>query len=276
MTRSDNGKNICVSWLVGMLVIAGSALGDEPADISETLSGTKWDIRVGAFYPRVDTRLRVDGALGLLGTELDLETLGLDKNEPLPALGVSWQANAKHSLWGSYFELNRRGFTNTDIEIRVGETVFPVSTDISAYFRADVLALGYGYSFVNTKDKRLGLRIGLSVQDAAIGIESLEGQVKENADAIAPLPTFGFIAGMRLADRWYLSSELGYFAAKIDEYDGSIKQLSVTIERGFADNWTANLSYSYLNVDVESEGVRWLGYFRYEYYGPSLSVGYKF
>jgi len=77
---------------------------------------------LGLFYPNVDTYIRVDGTGGILGTKLNFDTLGLGKNEVVPRLGIIWEANARHSIWANYFELDRSGFTNTAVEMRIGDT----------------------------------------------------------------------------------------------------------------------------------------------------------
>lgn len=233
-------------------------------------------VYVGAFRPHIDTIIRVDGALGVLGTELSLDTLGLDKTETLPSFGIDWQINRRHSLWTYYFDVKRSGLSNTDILIRIGDTEFPVNTNIDAFFNASVFALGYGYAFLNDKDKLLGFQIGLNTQDIDFGVQGENGILAERADATAPLPTFGFVAGYRLSERWYLRGNAGYFATKIDNYDGAITQYEADLDYALGENLMLGLAFRSLKVDVSSTDSRWLGKFIYEYRGPALNIRYKF
>ena len=68
---------------LGFSVTVNAAGTDE----GQELFNAKWSISVGAFKPQIDTNIRVDGALGVLGTELSLDTLGLDKTEVLSITG---------------------------------------------------------------------------------------------------------------------------------------------------------------------------------------------
>jgi len=256
---------------LGFLVTANAA-----ADESPDLFSAEWSISVGAFRPQIDTSIRVDGALGILGTEINMETLGLDDTEVLPSLGIDWQINHRHSLWSYYFEVKRSGFSNTDIIIRVGDTEFPVNTNINAFFNAKVFALGYGYAFVNDPDKFFGFQVGLNVQDIGFGIEGENGILAETAEATAPLPTFGFVGGYRLSEHWYLSGNAGYFAAKIDTYDGAITQYEARLDYAIGEHVMVGLAFQNLKVDVSSTDSRWVGNLLYEYQGPSVNFRYNF
>lgn len=263
--------------LIGLAALGFSAAVNaaEP-ETGPGLFSPGWSVSVGAFRPKIDTEIRVDGALGILGTELNMDTLGLNKTEVLPSFGIDWQISRRHSLWTYYFDVKRSGFTNTDIDIRVGDTVFPLNTNINAFFNAKVFALGYGYSFVNDRDKLFGLQIGLNVQDIGFGVEGENGILAEKADATAPLPTFGLVGGYRLSDHWYLKGNAGYFAAKIDNYDGAITQYEASVDYALGDHFMLGLAFRHLKVDVSSSDTRWLGKFVYEYQGPVLNFSYNF
>ena len=215
-----------VAILMGLAGAATTVQAAENGETDGTFSGSKWVLSLGLFYPKVDTYIRVDGAGGVLGTELNFDTLGLGKNEMLPELGVVWQVSSRHAMWATYFELDRSGFTNTAIEIRVGDTVFPVDANIDARFYSKVLAAGYGYSFFNDNVKFFGFRIGLNVQDVGLGLEAESGLFTETADVTAPLPTLGLIGGYRLSENWHLTGQAGYLGLTIDEYEGAVTELS--------------------------------------------------
>lgn len=257
---------------LGFSVAVSSAEPDKDPE----LFYSEWSISVGAFRPQIDTYIRVDGALGVLGTELSFDTLGLDKTEVLPSLGLAWQINPRHSVWSYYFDVSRSGLTNTAVTIRVGDTEFPVNSNINAVFNAKVFALGYGYAFLNDADKFFGFQVGLNLQDISFGVEGENGILAEKADATAPLPTFGFAGGYRLSEHWYVSGNAGYFGAKVDNYDGSITQYGASLDYAVGEHVMVGLGYQNLKVDVESSDSQWLGKFIYEYRGPSINFRYNF
>jgi hypothetical protein len=275
-----------VAIVLALVVTVGTAWGQDAQDQSEqdqheleidaTFSGSSLVLSAGMFYPEADTYIRVDGTGGVFGTELNFDTLGLADNEVLPALGFVWQANSKHGVWGNYFELDRSGFTNTAIEIRIGNTVFPIGANIDAQFSSKVLAVGYGYSIFNDTRRFLGFRIGLNVQDIRLAVATENGLLAETADVTAPLPTFGFVGGYELSENWLLFAQAGYLGLTVDEYKGAVTELSARLSYALTEHFSLSLAYRYLKVEVDSEDADWRGKLRYEYLGPSLSLDYRF
>lgn len=274
--RKIGSKCVALALLLGLIGAAATAQATDNGQAGETFTGSKWVLSLGLFYPNVNTYMRVDGTGGILGAELNFDTLGLGKNEILPELGVVWQVRRQHAVWASYFELDRSGFTNTAVEIRIGDTVFPVNVNIDARFSSKVFALGYGYSFFNDANKFLGFRVGLNVQDVSFGVVAESGLLAENAAVTAPLPTFGLIGGYRLSEKWRVTAQAGYFGLTIDQYEGAITDLSARLDYELGQHLSLGLSYQYLKVDVNSEDEKWRGKLRYEYYGPALQLSYRF
>jgi hypothetical protein len=228
------------------------------------------------FRPNVDTVIRVDSSSGVIGTTLDFQTLGLDQTEWLPALAFEWQLSRRHAIWASYFELDRNGFSNTAVEIRFLDQVFLVGTQLNAQFNTKVLSAGYGFSFNHDKDKQFGFRIGLNIQDLKVALESDRGLIAENAEVVAPLPTLGFNGGIRLAEKWKLKGDIGYFALNVGDYDGRITQATLAIYYDAFRNVGLTLGYQYFSVLIKSEDVSWPGRVEYEYFGPAVAVYAKF
>jgi hypothetical protein len=271
-----SARYVAAALLLGLIGAAATARAADNGKEVETYSGSKWMLSLGLYYPNVDTYIRVDGTGGILGAELDFDTLGLDKNEVLPELSIVWQINPKHAVWANYFELDRSGFTNTALEIRVGDTIFPVNSNLDAQFSSKVLSAGYGYQFINDADKFIGFRIGLNVQDVSFGLANENGLFAETADVTAPLPTFGLVGGYRLGENWNLGLQAGYLGLTVDQYEGAVTEMSARLDYRLGEHVSLGLSYQYLKVDVKSEDEKWMGRLRYEYYGPALQLGYRF
>ena len=265
-----------VAILMGLAGAATSVQAAENGETDGTFSGSKWVLSLGLFYPKVDTYIRVDGTGGILGTELNFDTLGLSKNEVIPELGVVWQVRPRHAVWANYFELDRSGFTDTAVVIRIGDTVFPLNANLDAQFSSKVFAVGYGYSFFNDANKFLGFRVGLNVQDVSFGLAAESGLLAETADVTAPLPTFGLIGGYALSEKLRLTAQAGYLGLTIDQYEGAITDLSLRLDYLLGEHFSLGLSYQYLKVDVDSTDDQWRGKLRYEYFGPALQLGYRF
>jgi hypothetical protein len=68
-----------------------SAIACASSSSGQSLDKT-WLFQLGAYVPRVDPMLQVNGSGGIIGTEIDFETaLGLERSRYLTDLMVEWR-----------------------------------------------------------------------------------------------------------------------------------------------------------------------------------------
>ena len=114
---------------------------DQPAWRENPL-GSRFAIAVGAYWPRIDTKVRLDASSGQIGTGIDFEsTLSMDDNDLLPTVLAYYRFNEKHRINFQYFTLERDGAAVSDFAIRFGDVVFPANLPLSSFFNVDVYAL---------------------------------------------------------------------------------------------------------------------------------------
>jgi hypothetical protein len=170
--------NFCTRIIPGILLTV--LLGWVPAysddnpedDWEEDPTGDRFGIAVGAFFPKLDTVIRVDDADGNLGTTIDFETsLGMDKSNNLPTIRGYYRFNEKHRINFGYFDLERSGLGVSDVEIRFGDVTFPANLPLNSFFDIEVFDLSYGYTLIHTEKWDLEASVGLSLQKIGIGIQ---------------------------------------------------------------------------------------------------------
>ena len=269
-----------------MLLLIGaseSSAEERPAWRDDPL-GNRFVLGVGAFLPRLDTNVRVDGSGGQVGTRIDFEsTLGMDDNDALPlALGY-YRIARNHRINFQYFRLDRDGSAVSDAPIRFGDTVFPANLPLSSFFNVDVYSLGYAYSVIHDDKKELAFNVGLQLQDIETGIAGDVDQViiAEDADVVAPLPTFGGSFDYAFNDKWLFTSLLGVFAIEFEygdgsEFEGEILQVNAGFGYKAFKNVGFVLTYNYFRVDVDVDDNDWVGRLKYEYHGPVLAAAIYF
>ncbi len=125
----------------------------------------------------------------------------------------------------------------------------------------------------------MALNVGLQFQDIETGISGNLGPsiLSEDADVVAPLPTFGGSFDYAFNEKWVFKSLLGVFAIELDlgddsEFVGEIVQLNVGVAYKAFKNVGLALQYNYFRVDVDVNDPDWMGFLKYEYRGPVLAV----
>jgi hypothetical protein len=269
-----------LSAVAGFLLLTGlgDALAQERPAWRDDPFGNRFMLGAGPFWARLDTQVRLDSSTGVRGTLIDFEsTLGMDENDLLPMMMGYYRISKNHRITFEYFQLNRNGEAVSDAPIRFGDVIFPANLPLSSYFDVDVFALTYAYSLIHDEKKELAFNIGLQFQDIETGISALRGIIKEDADVLAPLPTFGGSFDYAFNEKWIFTSFLGVFAIELDlgddsEFAGEIIQLNVGVAYNAFENVGFALQYNYFRVDVDVNDPDWSGFLKYEYRGPVLSV----
>ncbi len=167
--------------------------------------------------------------------------------------------------------------------IRFGDVIFPANLPLSSFFNVDVYSLGYSYSFLHDEKKELAFNVGLQFQDIEMGISGNLGPgfITEEADVVAPLPTFGGSFDYAISDKWIFTSLVGVFALEIDlgddsKFSGEILQINTGVAYKAFKNVAFALQYNYFRVDVDVDDPDWMGSLKYEYRGPVLAIAVYF
>jgi len=273
---------ILLPAVAAFLVLTGPGDGvaqERPAWRDDPL-GNRFVLGAGPFWARLDTQVRLDSSDGRTGTVIDFEsTLGMDENDRLPMMLGYYRVAKNHRLAFGYFRLNRNGAAVSDAPIRFGDEIFPANLPLSSFFDVDVYSLSYAYSLIHDEKKELAFNIGLQFQDIETGISGNLGPsiLSEDADVVAPLPTFGGSFDYAFNEKWVFTSLLGVFAIELDlgddsEFVGEIVQLNVGVAYKAFKNVGFGLQYNYFRVDVDVNDPDWMGFLKYEYRGPVLAV----
>lgn len=239
--------------------------------------GSRFEFSVGAFRPDLKTQIRLDALSGAIGTEVSFEeTLGLAESESLPIVGAFYRFNRRHRIELTFFDLSRSSDASTTVEIRFGDVVFPIDTNVRTFFDTRVIALGYGFSVIHDNKKEFGLSFGLNVQDIRAGISSNEGVEAEEGDVTAPLPTFGVFGGYRILPKLVFDGNVGVFGLEVEGVKGSIVNARASIFHQTFKHVGFGFGWNFFDVDVETKDEEFLGKIIYQYSGPTFYVATYF
>ena len=247
--------------------------------------GERFGINVGAFFANLDTKIRLDGTGGALGTGIDFEQdLGLDDTKTRIMAEGHWRFFKKHRLDFSYFNLDRSGDSTSTVNIRFGDNIFQADLPLHAFLDIEVFNLGYSYSILFDEKKELAFGLALSFQDIAVGLKGtglLAGlDVVETTSVLAPLPTFTGRFAYAITPNWIVDTNIGYFTIELDsggdELSGDIIAANAGVRWQLLKRFHLGLLYQFFRVDVETKREALHLLLEYNYGVPVLYLGTSF
>jgi hypothetical protein len=244
-------------------------------------TGNRLAIAAGGFWPNLDTKVRLDSSDGILGTTIDFETnLGMEESKALPIFVARWRISRRNAIDFAYFDLDRSGQAISDVTIRFGDVIFPANLPLNSFFDSEVYSAAWSYSFIHRPKTDIAFQIGLNIQDISVGIKGPFGNLTEEADVTAPLPTFGLSFQHFFTDKWSIDARMGIFAIDIELSSGDFSGEVVSFGAGLGfDPWRRlgfrfGMEYFAVKLDIEDED--WAGALRYDWWGPTAQITFSF
>ena len=270
--------NIIVA--IVFLSLSSNAIAQNESDWQSWPLADRFTITLGAFFPNLDTRVRLDATDQSPGTTIDFEqNLGMSDTETLPGLGLGWRFAKKHKLELETFKLDRSGSTITTSEIRFGDEIFTIDLPVSSFFDMDITSFSYSYSLIFDERKEIAFGVGLSVQDLSFGLigNTDPGLIEVDSGITAPLPTFRLNGGYAFTDKLVGKVGFGFLSFDLaltgeNELSGEIFNGYASIQHNTFEHVHFGLSYNYFDIRINWQQDRLLTSVGYEYQGPMLFV----
>jgi len=239
-----------------------------------------WLVTVGGYWADSSTTVRVDATDGSVGTEINGEDdLSWNNREFSPFIILNYRFNPNHSLLVSYWSIRRNGLKDITFDLDIGDETYTGGTTIDSEFITDIYRLTYGYTLYNSERSNIAFIVGLHITNLKFNLRAVGGigtTVQTAADAVAPLPAFGFSGSYKMNNEWYVSGWLQGFALEYDNYDGKMLNatLYVTYKPFKHVSFNAGAAVFDMNLTATDEDAR--GEFDYKYVGPVVSVSTAF
>ncbi len=254
--------------LLTCLLVSGAARAQSGNPFNHRFS-----ISAAGYWPEISTTVRANGAGGLIGTSVNLETdLGLDDRDTLFAGGLSWNIAHRHSLDLLYFELGRRGTKGISHEINFQGHTFALQTSIQSLFETNVLRLSYGYAFLADDRQRLLAQIGVHYTKVKARLETDLGPFQTEATSDVPLPVIGIAYERRLGEHFAFDVTGQLFRLEFDDLSGSLDNAALNFYWAPARRFSIYVGYNYYSINVDARKQHWNGSFDFAYQGPWAGV----
>lgn len=236
-----------------------------------------FDLRIGAFFTDISSRVRRDTAGGIPGDEIDLEDiLGAPDDGTAFEIDAIWRIGTHHKLELGYFELIRDGSITLENDLIFGDEFYPAGTVVDS--QVDYSSLRFTYTFYLMRDaqKELGVMAGLHLSELAVNVRTDLGDQVEKSRSSTPLPVFGLHGALFFGDRTTLRARIHVFRTDFDQHEGSLNYAALDLERRVGARTRLGIGYNLYATRLYSrdEGLR--GSLRIRHHGPVLfmTVGF--
>jgi hypothetical protein len=229
-------------------------------------------IGLGGFVAFFDTNLRVDSEELGIGTEIDLEKdLGFN-NRKLDFRGLGYyRLGRRHRLTFGYFTMSRNSTATIDEDIQFGDTVFPIDTDVEAYFRTSFANLGYRFSFLAHDKVEAAVGLALSAMITRSGISAV-GSVgeepvdvgQETKDVTLPIANLNLGATWNPVSRLVIAASAGGLYVKVSDVEASVGEIFAGANYYLLRNLGIGVGYNWVKLGAEKTS------------GTSVDVTYRY
>lgn len=248
-----------------------------PVANAQTDDYAKFGISVGIFVTDRNSESQIDGALGVNGSVVDLESdLGLDSSDSAFRIDGYYRFNQKHRLDFSTFDLSRSATKVIQKDIMWNDTLFPIDTAIDSEFDLTIYKLAYTWSFLRRDNGYLGLTAGLYVGDFGT---SLTGQAigeRESRGITAPLPVIGLRGQYDLTEKLSLRASGEIFAIEYGDYDGSLYDFYAGLDYQFFEHVAIGVGINSVTFDIGISKENFTGDMNWQYTGGLLFLKFDF
>lgn len=260
-----------------MFLLSSPALAQTAEDYHPLLSD-KFSLGLGAFWPKIDFDLAVNGSAPEDDIDLD-EALNLSDSQTSPAVHFRWRFGEKWSLFGQYWGISNDGKEVLEEDVSWGDVIFREGTHVGGGVGLDVARVFFGRTFDLEPQHEFG--IGLGVHWMQLDTY-MEGEIfinddttefhRATASAEFPLPNIGAWYMYSWSPKWVLHANLDWLSASIGDYSGGLWDIQAGINYQAFKNIGFGLQYKVFLLDVDVDKSDWRGEANLDQSGPMLSV----
>lgn len=255
-----------------------------------------WEIEIGGFFSYTDTKLNAYDPYFDKTRSIDFESdLELKEFTVLPYLQLEYYFNQKHNIYIDWRSLHREA-TRTSVskpfEITNDSITYVVQagSKLTTNLDIDIARLGYGYKFYTSEKWAWDVLAGMHVMWLSLGLDGKLGAkasgveevptmfVDETlfSDLTAPLPDLGVRAEYLLTEDWIIRSQAQVFYLSYDDIEGYLLEMDIGTKYFLTDKLSITGSFNYYEVGVDYDSNNTALDITYRFYGPMLTLAYKF
>jgi len=237
---------------------------------------SKFNIQAGAYFPKQDLTLRIDGSLGNENGEIDFsEQLKLSDNDDVFVLEMTWRFGKKWSLRMQNFQENRREEFVLEEDIEWGDEVLQAGSNafIGSDFKRTRVFFARAFDTKPQVEYGIGLGVHWLETGAFIGAEINTFASSFNAvSASGPLPNIGAWYYYSPSEKWYLGTRLDWLYVSLGDYAGRLINFSAGANYQLANHFGVGLNYQAFSLAADIKKSTWRGRIETAYDGLYINL----
>lgn len=226
---------------------------------------------VSVFGANLDTSLRIDEALDVLGTEISGENdLALDDTKVLAQAEITLLPGQRHLVRLSGMAVRRSAATTLEREIDFDDQTYRVGERVDSELNLTMFGLTYGYRFVVRERGEFAGTFGVQLAEVEANAVVRSRVIREAENGVAPLPFIGLEGRVDLSERWSLEARGQYLTVDIEDVDGSILDARLALTWRKNPHLVFGLGYRTFDIEVDSRNEGTPGFVSMTIDGPLL------
>ena len=263
-------------------------IGDTTATKDERFEAIKeswpqFELSFGGFFAGYNSGI----SLGLeqlgLGINIDLEEALNLKNSGIVLRGdakYSFGKGRRSGVMIGFFDINRSSKLVLEKVLEIGETEFPIGTEIDSKYNLTIIRAKYSFAFVHDERVSFGFSVGLFVLPLSFSIGAL-GHESQKANFIAPLPVVGLAIKVKLTKKFSVVQSSEFLYLSTTNIGGSIIDLNFKLFHQTFDHFGFGFAINTTTINVYSRqsgfwGLDFVGEIKMGYTGVALYASYYF
>ena len=274
--------NVLITSLF-LIVLSSGSVSAQESDSSRKYHpflSENFHIGLGAYRPSKKNKLGADLSL----TPGSGESLEGSDSQSTGIFNFRWRFTKNWHFQTTYWVTDSQSQHFLTEEFEFGGETFQGDLFVGMGIETSIARLFWGRSFFRKPNHDWGAGLGVHWME----IEAfVEGEVKvtgvggavggtearrESASASVPLPNFGVWYNYSWSPKWVLLSRVDWLEVTIDEFSGSMYDISVGLNYQMSDHFGMGFAMNGFKLDVDVDSADWSGGLTTEQYGPSLSI----
>ena len=274
---STNNSNLQRLYICLVCLVALPAFAQEQSDVHPYLRDG-FVVDVGAFLPRTDVDLGVDGTLTGPHPPIDFDRrIGSKREDTIFAAELVWRFGEKWSFRGQYFEGGRDAAAVLEEDIEWGDAIFEQGSFVAAGTGLELARFFFARDFSIAPQHEFGIGLGLHrlkldayvTGNAIINGESFTAETKA-VSAVAPLPNIGGWYAYSPSEKWVFDARLDWLDAEVGEYSGGLINAAAGVNYQVFNHFGIGLKYQIFRLKLDVNKPDWHGSFKLTYQGLYL------
>lgn len=183
------------------------------------LTGMNSDIALGVKQVGLGVTINLEDALGLKTSILALRG----------EAGYNFGKRKRSAVRFDYFGLFRNSSKVLESDIELGDTIFPIGTEVNSRLNIQNFKINYDFNFFMDKRVKLGFTVGLFIMPIDFSTSAL-GLSEEAVYFVAPLPVLGLQTQFAITPKIYLKQTIEVLYLEISSIKGNIIDFNTRIE----------------------------------------------